>query len=615
MLCIYVIHLCSNVWAYEVEFNNNIRSINKIKEHVLLKVNEISNEALERSKLPEKKDIMKEKNDIASEFEQKFNQYKNKLFSFNQDIVSLYKVQNYINEINILKQEQVNERNKYIQDIDLLREIHKDEYIPAVIACYLEIPIDKEKQRDSLINRYVLHYMVEKYGIERIFSKTNLKNGIIQDFIKSRKFGKLEYDGLRNYAGQELVDWTARKITKYFTVSFFRFKPFFNIPKEEAYETSQEEQITDIIHWDLVSKNSFNALTKEITQKFSYDIQSDLSDIQEYIKSLGDMPKLVESSTKRIQSIVNNFHVIETEFHERMEYFTKNIKRLQGIIKDLLSQMELNPNCSLKEVKQHIKDKKNQKEKHEKNFKYHFVLMDSLPAKGFENAIKRTLEDIFDKMNTMIQQQAMSIEYIVNMGIIQKITESKMTIHPIFTKVYIKPFIDKRNVGVMLSLSVRYEASQSDKKDNQNEKHKEVQNDTTERIREIIEPSRLSDEYTESAMGLNIQMIMIKGNNKSFYLSKSDISKGQFMIFLKDTHSQLNQYIEDRMFLNLIHSYPTNYPMLGVNHKGLKKFINWLCIKSGKTYKVSSEEQNMIAAQFKIYKGNGFRVSLINKQR
>jgi hypothetical protein len=588
--------------AYEITLNPNL-SIDQVEESV--SIEKIRDETYESESLNSKLDIMKEKVKIVSEFEQKFNKYKSTILNLNNDIINLRKVYYNLLEITQLKQEKINIKTKYTQDISLLKEIHKDEYIPSVYACYMSTPIYNEKYRERFINRHILRTMIEKYGIKKIFSSTHLENGIINDFIRSQQFGKLEQDGIRNYDGKGINEIDTHKNSKCFKIYFVRFKPFFNVSMidHQAAENNIKSINANIKLWDLSKQNSFSALSKEVSKIFVNNTytQTELSNLQTYIISLGDISKAVKSSQKRIQKIVQSFREIELEFQERFTFYNQNIERLEDINNKLLSKIGIYKACSKNDIDKLIENKRKRKQQIEKNFEYQFVIMDSQsPNPSFENALNHILENIFDKIDIMVKQQAMSIECIVNMGIVQKNTEKIMSFQHNYTKVNIKPFIDKGDVGVMLSLSVKYEALSSNSITN---KHKEK----NKKISPFVE---IKDEFIEHAMDINIQMTQINNGDHSFYMSKTDISKNQFMIFLRDTHKDIETYVGDRFCLNLIKSYPDDFPMICVSETGVRKFINWLCIKSGKKYNLPTSNQIMIASQFKMYKGNGFRIVL-----
>jgi len=603
--------------AYEIQLNTNV-SIDQVEKEVFSRIDQIKKEAYESDSLYTKLDIMKEKINIISEFEQKFNEYKSTIVNLNNDILNLRKVISNISKLELFRQEKKNLKKDYEMEMLLLREVNKDEYIPAVYAYYIDLPIKNEDYREPFINRHILKTMIEMYGINKIFSSTRLEDGILHDLVKLRTHGKLEEDGIRNYDGKGIYEIDKKNLSKCFRIKFVRFKPFFedSVSKGQMKDEKNLYSIgANIKLWDLSKRNSFINISTAISQKFIRNNDEELSNVQTYILSLGEVSETIKESRKRIQRIVENFREIEKEFQERLSFYDRNIEGLEKINDNLLTKVGIHRKCSKNEIKQYIERKREQRQELEKSFEYQFVIMDSQsPNPSFESALSHVLDNIFHRIEKMVEHQAISINYIVSMGITQENTEKSMSFLPNFTNVDIKPFIDTGNVGVMLSLSVRYQQASSSKKISKPHRNPFEQPKKEPKIfmPSIIPTDESKDEYIERAMDINIQLTHISKGSTSFYMSNADISKGQFVTFLNDTNKTLGSYIGDQFCLNLIQSYPDNFPMICVNKTGIKKFINWLCIKSGKQYSLPTSRQQSIASQFKMYKGNGFRVVLKN---
>jgi len=604
LIVLFIISIAYQAWAYKLQLSD-IQSIVKVKKQVLQRVDDVINELMESKKLLKKLDIMKKKNQITSEFESSFNQYKSKINRLNNDIVRLDKIEYNLTRIAEMKQERTNLKKKYTKDIHLLNEIHKDEYIPGIFAWYLEVPIQKEGMRDQIVKQKIIRVMIEKYGVEKFLAQNQLNNGILNNMIQTHTFGMLEYDGVRGYDGQMIVNRFSEgssKQTRYFSVTFFRFKPFFNVhlTRHQADSFSLDQSYL-FKSWDLSNRNALSTALMQIKSKINYDIENEISNFQDYVMSLGDISEMVTSASDRIQKIVHYLKEIETEFQEQYHLYSNSIKQLENINENLLNQMGLQKSVTAQDLKKYIHSTKARKSQAENNFTYQFVIMESLPAVDFKSAIKHTIENGFDRLNEMVKQQGISIDCIVNMGTVQQITEENIVIRPHFTHVYIKPYTDRQKAGVMIALSVRYETALSD-----NNKPI-VPHDP---IVEDIKPNTFEIDYIEKAMGLNISMKRVQSNNQPFYISKSDITKGQFMIFLQDTQTSMNQYIKGQFCAKIIETYPDNYPMICVKETGIKDFINWLVKRTGKKYRRPSQAQKK---GFKLYKSNGFRVVFIEQ--
>jgi recombinational DNA repair protein RecR len=608
LMILILMIIAHSAWALEISLSDK-QPIRTVKHQVLDHVDDIIEELRNSKRLNKKLDIMKDKNQITSAFENSFNEYKSKIYRLNNDIVRLVKIEYNLTRIAEMKQECNNLEEKYTQDLQLLNEIHKDEYIPGIFAWYLEIPIHNEGMRDQIVKQKIIRVMIEKYGVEKFFAKNRLNKGILNNMIQTHTFGKLEYDGVRSYDGQMIVNRFnegGQKKTRYFSVTFFRFKPFFNVhlTKHQTDSFSLDRSYA-FKNWDLSNRNALHNALMQIQNKIQYDIENDISNFQDYVMSLGNIKDMVTSASDRIQKIVRYLKEIEKEFEEQYHLYSNSIKQLENMNENLLNQMGLQKSLTAQDITKYINSKKAKKAQAENNFTYQFVIMESLPAVDFKNTIKHTIENGFDRLNEMVKQQGISIDCIVNMGTVQQITEQNLVIRPHFTHVDVKPYTDREKAGVMITLSVRYETALSD-----NIPVPVTPEKPQKHIAYVKKRTSSEIDYTEKAMGLNISMKRIRANNQSYYISKSDITKKQFMTFIQDEGKSMNQYIKGQFCAKIIETYNDNYPMICVNDTGIKDFINWLVKRTGKKYRLPSQAQKK---GYKLYKSNGFRVVFIEE--
>jgi hypothetical protein len=597
VIALFVLSFALGAWAYEIQLNN-MMSIEKVKNLVLDHSDAVYDESVHKRPLLQKHDIMRMKIQISSEFEKKFINNKSRIYQLNSEIFQLNKIKFYLKQLSQLKKNQIELKNDYDSKIQIVNNIYKDEYIPGIFAWHLKIPLQEESKMNNLVRHHMLKTMVSQYGMEDFLATTFVENGIIQNTIRSRTFGKIEEDGIRNYDDKMIVDYYSTQYSnfvQFFSVSFFRFKPFFFVEKSDNFQnfTRQNEdndhgQNPYFKCWDLSNRNALSNTIKEIRSQISYDFSSDVAPFQNYILSLGNISEMVSSAQKRIKQIVDHFQELKTKYLEQYQFNKVHIDRLKRTLSEQLNQIGLNENVTQTDINLYIKDRKIKMAKFENNFEYQFVIKESVPAANFKTAIKHTIENGFAKMDKMVHQQAMSIEYIVNNGSLDEKTEQTMLIKPCFSMAEIIPFVDQGDAGVMIALSVKYKTN--------------AQNP--------LPVNDLPDQYIENAMGVNIHMKLIQSGNQLFYISKSEITKQQYMTFVNKTNAPLSEYVKNSYCLERIQADKDHYAMKCVSGDGIKAFLEWLGKHSNRHYSKASQSQMLIAEPYKLYQNKNFRISV-----
>jgi len=611
--CIVIFFVLSHAllaWSFDIPLKD-MKSIEQVKEKVLLRADDIYKESVNAKPLMKLHNIMKDKIRISSEFEKRFNNNKSRIYQLNNEIFQLNKIKDFMKKLERLKENQLELKIDYNMKVQHLNDIYKDEYIPGIFVWNLKIPTDEERVKDQLVRSEILRTMIENYGIEKFFASTRIENGIIQNMIQSRTFGKIEEDGIRNYDGKMVVDRSSNNdinLTQYFSLSFFRFKPFFSVPDSDFKQTNRQrmDQNYYFKSWDLSEMNALSNAILEVQSQISYNIHNDVSNFQNYVLSLGNIAELVSSAQERIQTIVTHFQELETKFQDEYHFNNIHIERFEMKIAEILNQLNLNLQATQKDIDQYVNERKEIKTSLENNFEYQFVIKESVKAAYFDTAIRHTIENGFARIAKMIHQQAMSIECIVNDGNLQEITEKSLLIKPCFEQARVKPFVDQGEAGVMIVLSVRYETASHKRKIKKDEDEDEI--DPHKRKKKNIDLAHLPENYIENIMDLNIHMNLVKSGKQLFYISKSEITIKQFMIFIKDTKSNIKEFVTNSYCLKRISSHKDHYPMRCVNSNGMKAFLNWLEKKSDRKYSLPDQSQKLIDERYKLNKGNGFKV-------
>jgi len=577
------------LYALTIELNN-IESLKDVKNTVINNIDKIYNESLNSYKLSNKQDIRLKKMSIASEFEDKFNIYTLKIKNYNKNIRLLYKIADNIKELKRYKDDIKYAKNNFIQQMKLLQTLNKDVYIPFVFGSYIEMPLIDSSKKDQEIVKQLLMLLIEHYAIEKIASTSIVKNGIMNELIRSVKLGKLEHDGIRDYDGHDIIERTQDKKIRYLKISFYRFKPFATQSDDSISIHDNKNYFTKF--WNLSLTNS-NEMYNYIKSTFNYNFEKELNDINNYIISLGDTRTMVKKGVQRVKNILNDINIVEKEYNERIQYFKDNISRLRKNNSNLLKQIGLNKNVSLTTLEKYTKKIIKEKELLEKSFEYKFVQMEELSGRDFTKLIKYTIEEIFDNISNMVKQQTISIESIVNSGVMQNYSRNSFDFYPVYTNIYVIPYVEGPITGVFMVLSVKYNKSHSEQ--NQSD-------DST-----MPEPD-FENMYIESYEGENIYMVLVEYQGIRFYITKSEITKGQFMKFLDNTNKPITSFLINSQCEELIKDYPDNYPIFCISKKGINKFISWLTIKSGKEYQYPKPVHLEYAAHKGIFTDNGFHV-------
>ncbi|MFW6099746.1 MAG: hypothetical protein ACOC90_00030 [Bacteroidota bacterium] len=552
-----------------------------------------------------REDARRKRMEIASEFETRFEDYKLKLRQLGDDIVFLNDMKHNLRDIKYWETRRKEIDEAFDQKIHTYLNNNSDVYIPLVYASFVELPITYRQVKYRLIRSNLLLELIERYGVEKLWTITRMRiaeygsgdesesESDFRESVRSKQRGTIEQDGVRNFEYRDLV-YRTPEITKCLTVGFYRFKPF-ALDSEAANQEGTGPVIPGSLDfrfksWNLADEEAFEKMKLHIKNEFE-QYESFLTQLEKYLNSLGDLSKEMERSKGRIAYVLQRIESMNEERKNRLEMADLNINRLKDINEKLKDRLDISGSLTQEAIEGMIREKRRKKAAMEKDFQYRFVFMAESPESRLETAVRHSLESVFDELGQMIKKQTMSIETVIENGVLQDLDESLVVYKPEFKNIYIRQYLAGQNAGVIVVLDVKY-----DKTDQE----------------EAPQSRRF---YVENAAGMELKMVEIKPENAAapFYISETEITKSQFFEFLESENMDTPRFFKGNCEW-LLSDYPEDYPMLRKcipGKAGIEKFLNWLNKESHRPYKymLPSEKQIRQAISDGINPGrSGFRI-------
>ncbi|MGM0452473.1 MAG: hypothetical protein ACQERN_04860 [Thermodesulfobacteriota bacterium] len=553
-----------------------------------------------------KAEARRKRMEIASEFETKFEDYKLELRQLGDDIISLNDLKQNMQSIEYWQDRKKDINESFRQKIQTYLNNNADIYIPVVYAGFIELPITMRNRKYQLIQKQLLTDLIERYGIETIFSQTELQNGDqLYDLIRTKQRGAIEQDGIRNFEFRDLV-YRTPEITKCLTVGFYRFKPFAQKRKKGRAQNSGSEMPGTskfrFDSWNLADPESVAQMKTHIQKEFEQP-EAFLQHLDKYLDSIENISKEMQRARQRISYIVKRMKELDDERKSRLEMVDSNTERLEMINRNLIDRLNLSGPVDVETLDRMIANKKRRKTALEKNFQYRFVLMAESDESRLETAVKNSLESIFDDLALMIKKQTMTIETVIANGSLKEIDETLTSYRPNFKSIYIQQYFAGQNAGVILVLDVKY--------------GRKPREDTGSAVSEETHSSEIQGaSYFESAGGLDLKMIKVNDSftdGEPFYISESEITKAQFYRFIQAENIDTSRFFSG-ICPRILSDYPDDYPMLKKcmsSRSKIDRFLQWLNETSNQPYRymLPSEKHYQQATARGIHPGNsGFRV-------
>lgn len=555
-----------------------------------------------------KEEARRKRMEIAAEFETRFEDYKLRLRKLGDEIVFLNDLKYNLRDIKYWKSRREEINKAFDQKISTYLNNNSDVYIPLVYASFIELPIAHRQLKYRLIRSNLLIEMIERYGVEKIWSstRTQIKRDVsgndveietdLRSSVRLKQRGALEEDGIRNFEYRDLVHRTP-EVTKCLTVGLYRFKPF------ALSSTAADENNTSPVlprdldysfhSWSLADTKALEKMKLRIKGEFE-QYESFLDHLEAYLNSLGDLSKEMEGSKERIAYVLDRIESMNEERRNRLEMVDINIERLRDINEKLKDRLKISKSLTDGEkIEDIIREKKRKKTALEKDFQYRFVLMAESSESRLETAVRHSLESVLDELGQMIKKQTMSIETVIENGVLENVDERLTVYKPIFKHIYVQQYLAGQNAGVIMVLDVKYGKTGAE------------------------DPPHSRRFYVEDAAGMEFKMVEVKPGNTEkatpFYISATEITKSQFFKFLEAANIDKFRFFKGNCKW-LLSDYPANYPMLKKCIPGsseIEGFLDWLNEESTKPYRymLPNKEQIRRAISEGINPGrSGFRV-------
>lgn len=564
-------------------FEKELDGIDEMDELRSQMINPAVIEKISRGDRIIKEDARRKRMEICSEFETRFEDYKLRLRKLGDEIVFLNDLKHNLRDIKYWESRRQEINKAFDQKISTYLNNNSDVYIPLVYAGFIELPITHRQLKYRLIRSKLLIEMIERYGVEKIWSstRTQIKRDVsghevenetdLRSLIRLKQRGAIEQDGIRNFEYRDLVHRTP-EVTKCLTVGLYRFKPF-ALSSDSADENNKGPVVPrgldfSFNSWNLADAGALEKMKLRIRSEFE-QCKSFLNHLEEYLDSLGDLSKETERSKERIAYVLGRIESMNEERRKRLEMVDLNIERLRDINEKLKDRLEISGALTEEEkIEDIIREKKRKKTALEKDFQYRFVLMAESSESRLETAVRHSLESVFDELGQMIKKQTMSIETVIENGVLEDVDEVLTVYKPEFKHIYVQQYLAGQAAGVIMMLDVKYDKTGADDS-----------------------PSSRGF-YVEDAAGMELKMVEVKPDNTEdnsapFYISATEITKSQFFNFIDSANIDKSRFFKGNCKW-LLSDYPENYPMLRKCIPGsseIEGFLDWLNEESTKPYR------------------------------
>lgn len=557
-------------WALRIPLGNE-EDIDIVKTRVISKVDQILNEAPK-----ERSEAQAKKMDIIFQFENEYEDYKSRLRRLSEEIIFLTEIRG-----NLLKIENSKRiRKKIKKDLDsrlqVFRANHADVYIPVVGVSYIKIPMKQEGRKQKILSPFILAKLINRYGLKNLAASTVVENGIVvHDYIRLDSLGAMESDGIRGFDGVPLIyrDAQHRK-TQFVTVWFLRFMPFADISGMKAPALGKADNV-DTQWWDLSAPQEVTELKRFVQYRFPQKADLFLAELGQYHSSLGNLQEQIDKANNRIDDVLAGIELIIAKYRRDDTFHVNNIKSLENRNRILLNQFQLSSASSSK-VEAMRSKREAEKAALENGFEYKFVMMQDLPARELDTGIKQAIEQLFGRLKTVVQKKSMGITTVVMDYVLAEYREQPSERYrSMFSEADVHYYVEGDKTGVLLSLGVLY----------------------TSKSKEELKPI-VADRYIEDAGGLQVVM---KSVGDSLFISP-EITKEQFMKFLKQNRTQIS-WLRPEPYCtpSVLDDYPDDFPVICISDQAKYAFALWLSQKSGRTYRIVTQKDQMAAAESGIY--------------
>ena len=582
------------IYALTINFKN-IEDFHLMDQKIMDNIN-----LIDPTENIEKETAQQIKFKIANEFEEKFEVYKDRIRTLNEEYITLEEVINNIDEIKSLKKQiEILKQNKQ-KSISSLIKSNNDVYIPVLYASFIEIPLKYERFKNKLIDLEIVPEIIEEYGITKIINQSNTNLFTLKDdTIISEQNGSVEIDGVRSFDGKDLV-LRINNMSMFLFNHMYRFKPFTERRKgvkQNLVENKLQNYSTK--HWNLANPKEKSELIIFIKKNFGHESERYLNELDGYLRSFGDITSKIQSAEKRVNNVLEKIQRINLKYTTEIKnkIYLKNEKERTNY--NLLSKLNLKNTEDIDLLINIQKSKLNERKMIEKSFEYKFVHMEQRYSKDFINGVKNTLSEILIEISDLIKKQTINIQTIVNNGTLIEYNKASSVFIPIFKNSYIQTYTDRSEIGVLFTLTVNYEKRSADSR---------KFSDVTHTKPDPYSITTYDETYNENCCGINIKMKKIATGDSFFYISENEIRKATVDIFLSHNNLNYHDIIKDRDCIEIIKDYPKEYAMLCMEKRSINQFIKWINQNSVKKYRLMTSKDEIKTMKYGIFKGEGFRI-------
>jgi hypothetical protein len=581
LLVAVLLMLPSSAAAFKLQNDGRFPSLPRLQSEVLKNLSLL---VLEPKMLKEQAKIRKMK--MAFEYDDIFENYKTRLRRLSDEITLLSEVEDNLKNIQFLtRQREMYEKN-VAKKIDDFRNSHASVYIPIVMAAYIEVPSSKDDQKVEFLETALTREILGKYGVDKLFSQKITEGGaLVEDVLHHQTMGTLEEDGTKSLD----IDFIDRntQTTKFLTIYFYRFKPFETVGGAAgARRLEQSSTDLNLRVWDISTLDNLEELYGFINSRFPRQYGASQGELVSYIQSLKGLSEKIESGEKRVEYVISSLNRLLIKSKGELRNIDGKIRQLEQQNETIYRDMGLKQALPVEQISRLIGDKQSEKEKLEGVFDYKFILIEEASSRNYSRGLEQSVEEIFTKLTTMIRKKNVDLETAISGGQLQSQEGRVYTFKEEFTDLELFPYVDADKVGVLLSVSVRYNRAGSVPVKAQ--AHNGGGKDFTESFGDLTLKMRWIDSSTSAQGGVNF--------------SRNPISKRQFQLFADDLRPHIDKSCATRLGdSGYPENYPANFPMLCVSTSGAEAFVSWLKEKTGRNFRLPTDQEFGTASSYGIF--------------
>ena len=559
MLLVIFIFPCSSA-AYQLPLSGVLK-VHELEQALLNQLSAISSDPLliRSSALEQKLTLAIDYDERVEAFNAGLREFTDQIYFLNESLDNLRRIKTLTEDIKAL--------DRWLSDArTALLKRHADLSIPMVIAGYVEVSLDQDSLKGTLFRAKAREHIINESGVHWIRSEVVFENETLQhDLIHESVSGTVEEDPGKIF-DHELIERNG-DVTSFFTIAFFRYKPFADIREMRVVPTSEISSGRVVLE-EVRFENRGNILNL-VKRQFSTIEPGIINSLRKYLDNILRLENGVDQSAERIKYVLGMLNALNDKHQFRLNSLKNSRRRLDEENRKIFESLGIGFVPNYQDIVGLISEKTAEIERKKAAFQYRVIVMGDYPSRDFKDGIRQSLQSLARRTCEMTRRTGYHQDSRLENDEFSVSTENRNSFEAHISKVVIWPYVEGSRVGVLLDATFEYPSGGEQS--------------------ESFADSSYRLGFDENLKGISLYMMSLQDNQASF-ISEGEITKRQFKAF----NESLTQHLDKRCVasLGINHypgRYPANFPLLCVNREGQEAFANWLAKKTGMQYKVADE--------------------------